>query len=98
MPPTQIEPDNGNEALEGVIDGGHGKEGFGVCHEAVFTCQLIRSPYIHSAQKTDFVILSSMDRGSRMKVGNATRLRSAPGRSWEMICERTALSTLETLV
>lgn len=98
MPSTQIEPDNGNEALEGVIDGGHGKECFGVRHKAVLVCQLIRSTCIHSYQKTDFVILSSMDRGSRMKVGKATRLRSAPGRNWEMICERTALSISETLV
>lgn len=36
-----------------------------------------------------FVILSSIDLGSRMKVGNVTRLKSAPGRSWEMMWERT---------
>ena len=35
------------------------------------------------------VIRSSMDRGSRIKVGSTTRLRSAPGRSWEMMCVRT---------
>jgi len=35
------------------------------------------------------VILSSIERGSRMKVGRVTRLRSAPGRSWLMMCERT---------
>ena len=34
MPPTQVKPDNGYEALERVIDGGHREEGFGVCHEA----------------------------------------------------------------
>lgn len=28
--------------------------------------------------------------GSRIKVGRTTRLRSAPGRSCEIICERTA--------
>jgi hypothetical protein len=39
------------------------------------------------------VILSSIDRGSRMKVGRVTRLRSAPGRSCEMIC----MSTFEEL-
>ena len=32
---------------------------------------------------------SNIDRGSRIKVGSTTRLRSAPGRSWEMICDRT---------
>ncbi len=36
-----------------------------------------------------FVILSSIDLGSRIKVGNVTRLKSAPGRSCEMMCERT---------
>lgn len=35
------------------------------------------------------VILSSMLRGSRMKVGNTTRLKSAPGRSCEMIWDKT---------
>jgi hypothetical protein len=38
---------------------------------------------------THFVILSSMLRGSNMKVGRTTRLRSAPGRSWDMMWERT---------
>lgn len=32
-----------------------------------------------------FVILSSIDLGSKMNVGRTTLLRSAPGRSWEMI-------------
>lgn len=40
--------------------------------------------------QTDFVIRSSMERGSRIKVGNVTLLRSAPGRSWAMMCESTA--------
>ena len=40
-------------------------------------------------QNTNFVILSSIDLGSKMKVGRTTRLRSAPGRSWEMMWERT---------
>lgn len=35
------------------------------------------------------MILSSIDRGSRMKVGSVIRLRSAPGRSCDMICEST---------
>lgn len=39
MPATQIEPDDGNETLDGIIDRGHGEEGFGVCHEAVHTSQ-----------------------------------------------------------
>lgn len=39
---------------------------------------------------TYFVIRSSIDLGSSMKVGRTTLLRSAPGLSWEMMCERTA--------
>jgi hypothetical protein len=38
---------------------------------------------------THLVMRSSIDRGSRMKVGSVTRLRSAPGRSWEMMWEST---------
>lgn len=41
------------------------------------------------AAQTHFVILSSIDLGSRMKVGKVTLLKSAPGRSCEMMCERT---------
>lgn len=43
-----------------------------------------------SAVDTDFVIRSSIDLGSNIKVGRVTRLRSAPGRSWEMMWDRTA--------
>lgn len=35
------------------------------------------------------VMRSSMLRGSRMKVGRTTLLRSAPGLSWDMMCDRT---------
>jgi hypothetical protein len=35
------------------------------------------------------VILSNILLGSKIKVGNTTRLRSAPGLNCEMICERT---------
>lgn len=41
MPSTQVELDDGDKALDGVIDRGHGEEGFGVCHEAVFRGQLL---------------------------------------------------------
>lgn len=37
-----------------------------------------------------FVILSSILRGSRMKVGSTTLLRSAPGRRFAIMCESTA--------
>jgi hypothetical protein len=43
---------------------------------------------------THFVMRSSMDRGSRMKVGSVTRLRSAPGRSCEMMWESTEEAAL----
>lgn len=36
-----------------------------------------------------FVILSSIDLSSRMKVGRVTLDKSAPGRSWDMIWVRT---------
>ena len=36
-----------------------------------------------------FVIRSNMDLGSKRKVGRVTLLRSAPGRNWEMMWERT---------
>lgn len=35
VPAAQVEPDNGDEALYGVVNGGHGEEGLGVSHEAV---------------------------------------------------------------
>lgn len=38
---------------------------------------------------TYFVIRSNIDRGSKMNVGSVTLLRSAPGRSCDMICDRT---------
>ena len=41
------------------------------------------------AERPYFVILSSMDLGSRMKVGRVTLLRSAPGRNWEMMWDST---------
>lgn len=36
-----------------------------------------------------FVILSSMDLGSSRNVGKVTLLKSAPGRSWEMMWDST---------
>lgn len=44
------------------------------------------------------MIRSSILRGSRMKVGRTTRLRSAPGRSWEMMCISTAQNQLSAAV
>ena len=39
----------------------------------------------------NFVILSSIDRGSKMNVGRTTLLKSAPGLSWDIIWERTTV-------
>ena len=46
---------------------------------------------------TDFVILSNMDLGSRMKVGRVMRLRSAPGRSCDIMWVRTTVSQVSVL-
>jgi hypothetical protein len=60
-----------------------------MCHETRY------GQYIASDGKSPrscdayFVILSSILRGSKMKVGSTTLLRSAPGRSWEMMCDST---------
>ena len=40
---------------------------------------------------SNFVILSSIDRGSKMNVGRTTLLKSAPGLSWDIIWERTTI-------
>jgi hypothetical protein len=45
-----------------------------------------------------FVILSSIDLSSSMKVGSVTLDRSAPGRSCEMMCERTVCESVSRLV
>jgi len=44
-----------------------------------------------SSDEHYFVIRSSIDRGSRKKVGSVTLLRSAPGRNWEIMWESTEL-------
>lgn len=59
-----------------------------MCHEAEGRMSL-GSILEALGARTHFVILSSIDLGSRMKVGSVTLLKSAPGRSCEMMCERT---------
>lgn len=105
MPAAEIELDDRNESLDRVVDLGNGKEHFGMTHETVASTSagcwsssfVILSLSLKagtgrfgSRGEADLVILSSMLRGSRMKVGRVTRLKSAPGRSWEMMCVRTA--------
>lgn len=53
---------------------------------------VVRQPMGSSSLEAEgqyFVILSSIDLGSRMKVGKVTLLKSAPGRSWEMMWDKT---------
>lgn len=35
MPATEVEFDDGHEALDGVVDLRHRQKGFGMCHKAV---------------------------------------------------------------
>lgn len=91
MPAAQVEFDDGNEALGGVVDLGNGQQHLGMTHEACKR-RSAGDRYDGGEQATNLVILSNMLRGSRMKVGRTTRLRSAPGRSWEMMCMRTTVA------
>lgn len=88
MPPTKIEFHHRHETLYRVVDIGHGQQRFRVCHEASKQSYQYERvfEYLNVAH---FVILSSIDLGSKMNVGRTTLLRSAPGRSCEMIWERT---------
>lgn len=90
MPSAQVELDHGDETFEGVIDIGHRQQGLGVCHETDRRINGVSDRnFVTDIVSTYFVMRSSMDRGSRMKVGRTTRLRSAPGRSCEIMWERT---------
>jgi hypothetical protein len=94
VPSTQIKLDHGNKSLDRVFDCGHRKECIRVRHEARNSSQLSSQSAATAGSRalwTYLVMRSSMDLGSRMKVGSTTRLRSAPGRNCEMICERTGL-------
>lgn len=92
VPSTQVEFDHGHKSLNRIINSAHGEESIGVGHEArrdVSSCRAKRQGSKAGAISSYLVIRSSMDRGSRMNVGRTTRLKSAPGRSWEMMCDRT---------
>jgi len=82
VPTTEVELDHRDEALFWVFDCCHGKKSFGVLHEAVRTSAAsLKQP----KYKMYFVMRSNMLLGSRIKVGRVIRLRSAPGRSCEII-------------
>lgn len=91
MPTTEIEFDDRNKSLYWVVHFGHLEKGVGMCHEAERSVRHIACP---QRLCTHFVILSSMERSSRMKVGRVILDRSAPGRSWDMIWESTELSAV----
>lgn len=81
MPATEVKLCNGDESLRRVFDLGNRKHDLRMCHEAASAVSLPVCPIESRAMQTHFVIRSSIDRGSRMKVGRVTRLKSAPGRS-----------------
>lgn len=84
MPTTQVELDYGNKTLGGIVYERDREEHFRMAHKAKSN---VSSTWHRVSRRITayFVILSSILRGSRMKVGKTTRLRSAPGRSCEMI-------------
>lgn len=81
MPTAKIEFGDGNKSVQRVFDLWHWQQSLWVRHEA----GCIRVSYAHSSYQASLlpylVILSSMERGSRMNVGRVTLLRSAPGLS-----------------
>lgn len=87
MPPTQIEFYYRYESLNGIVNLGHREKSFWMRHE---TNTVMSLTTLTMARASDLVILSNIDLGSSMKVGKTTLLRSAPGRSCEMIWERTS--------
>lgn len=94
MPATEVEFDDGDESFGGVVDGRNVEEHLGVTHEAAqMVYQYVREHrgncIVLRLRHTYFVMRSNIERGSRMKVGSTTRLKSAPGRSCEMMCVRT---------
>lgn len=90
VPAAQIEFCHGHKSLHGVFDLGDGEHSLGMSHEAASTVSILLCSYTQ-ADSTHFVMRSSIDRGSRMKVGSVTRLRSAPGRSCDMMCVSTVV-------
>lgn len=90
MPSTEIELCHGYESLHRVFHLGNRKKGLGVCHEANRPVSKRLSLCLCNQSTTHFVMRSSIDRGSRIKVGSVTRLKSAPGRSCDMMCVSTA--------
>lgn len=91
VPSAQIKLHNGKKSLRRVVDRGHRQQRLWVGHEAVQR-QVSATPTSLGGGETQthLVIRSSIDRGSRINVGSVIRLRSAPGRSCEMMWVSTA--------
>ena len=87
MPAAQVELYDRNKALQRIVNLRHGQEIFWMRHKAMAVVSCAQEGW--GCAQTDFVILSSIDRSSRINVGRVTLDRSAPGRSCDMICERT---------
>lgn len=100
MPSAQVKLNDRNKSFHRIVNCRHRKKRFGMCHEArPWYHQRANPPRASISDEglidaTYLVIRSSMDRGSRIKVGRTTRLRSAPGRNCEMMCERTTIRSL----
>lgn len=85
VPSAQVEFDDRDEAFGRVVYRRGGKECLRMLHK---TTPLL-APGWDPSEGPYFVIRSSIDRGSSIKVGRVILLRSAPGRSWEMMDKRT---------
>lgn len=91
VPTAQVEFDHGDESFDRVVWLKHGQESIRVSHKTVvFHVNNPAKRPKRVSVDTNLVMRSSMDLGSSKKVGRVTRERSAPGRSWDMMCERTA--------
>lgn len=84
MPAAQIELDDRDESLSWIVNLWHGHHQLWMGHEAAL-CVSFALAGRNPSLRTHFVMRSNIDRGSRMKVGRVIRLRSAPGRSCDMM-------------
>lgn len=111
MPAAKVEFDHRDKSLNRVVNVGYGQEHFRMAHETVglplvVTCAMRNRSEAGTLDVQSrgempgdhyFVMRSSMLRGSRIKVGRTTLLRSAPGRSCCMMCMSTAASSVSTV-
>ena len=89
MPTAQVELGHLDESRNRIFHLRHRQEHLRVRHEAISPCQHSSPSSQNIDDHTHFVIRSSILLGSSMNVGSVTRLRSAPGRSCDIMCMRT---------